>query len=74
MFKGFRVEAIWGRKLVDVENTAAKLNIPFFTTQVFKLKTIKIKNKIHAYKLKFMGTNHGQRISRLNFSNPKSSC
>lgn len=32
--KGFRVEAIWGRKLVDVENTAAKLNIPFFTTQI----------------------------------------
>jgi len=32
--KGFRVEAIWGRKLDDVEAAANKLNIPFYTTQI----------------------------------------
>jgi len=32
--KGFRIEAIWGRKLGEVENAAAKLNIPFFTTKI----------------------------------------
>jgi len=32
--RGFRIEAIWGRKLEEVESTAAKLNIPFFTTKI----------------------------------------
>lgn len=32
--KGFRVEAIWGRRKADAEVLAAKLTIPFFSSQI----------------------------------------
>jgi len=32
--KGFRVEAIWGRRKQDAETAASKLNIPFHTSKI----------------------------------------